>query len=147
MNKHQEMVRDFHKAFGLTISESPSFPSERDAKLRVSLIAEEVDEFKEAVEERDMTKAADALADILYVVYGAGVTFGIDLEEVYSEVHRSNMTKVWPDGTVHRRSDGKVEKPPTYSRADVSGVLSKLGNKMEKTIKSGKIEILHQKPQ
>jgi predicted HAD superfamily Cof-like phosphohydrolase len=87
------------------------------------LIREEWEEFAEASRVCDVTGAADALADLLYVVYGAALEWGIPLDDVFVEVHRSNMSKVWPDGTVHYREDGKVLKPPTYSPADVAKVL------------------------
>jgi predicted HAD superfamily Cof-like phosphohydrolase len=148
MNQHQKDVLEFHRMFGLTIGESPAFPSTKDVELRANLIDEEALEFRQACAEGDVVKVADALADLLYVVYGAGVTFGIDLEPVFSEVQRSNLTKVWPDGTVHKRVDGKIEKPPSYSKANVGKVLSELGwNKVQKDVRSaGKIEILHPKP-
>jgi predicted HAD superfamily Cof-like phosphohydrolase len=116
-------LRIWHRKFGFPILEDPQAPSESRRNLRVELIHEEWEEFAEASRVCDVTGAADALADLLYVVYGAALEWGIPLDDVFVEVHRSNMSKVWPDGTVHYREDGKVLKPPTYSPADVAKVL------------------------
>ena len=155
MNQEQKDLRDFHVFFSLTHKDTPTVPSEKDLRLRANLINEEAKEFDEACalltkdpSEENMTNAAKELADLLYVVYGAGVTFGIDLEPVFAEVHRSNLTKVWPDGTIHRREeDGKIIKPPTYSKADVASVLAiQRLNKVVKHAKAaGKIEVLDAK--
>lgn len=124
------MVREWHLKFGVPVAEQPTIPNQSRRQLRIELIWEEYNEFKSAsgflglgTKETDLTEAADALADILYVVYGAALEWGIPIEEVFAEVHRSNMSKVWPDGTVHYREDGKVLKPSTYSPADAAGVL------------------------
>lgn len=119
----QTMVAEFHKAFGVPIQDAPTLPPDR-VELRKKLILEEVAEFCEALDSNaGVVSVAHELADILYVVYGAALEFGIDLAPVFAEVHRANMTKVWEDGTVHRREDGKVLKPPTFKRADVYAVL------------------------
>lgn len=144
MNEHQRSVRDFHEIFELTSSDVPRVPSEQDARLRSNLIKEEAEEFDRAAKAKDLVGVADALADLLYVVYGAAVTYGIDMEPVFAEVHRSNMTKVWPSSegvpegchamavsggfVVKRTDDGKVIKPPTYSKADLVTVLEQLRN-------------------
>ena len=117
-----EMVTEFHKLFDVPLSKQYTLDSDR-VHLRIELIREEVKEFVFACDDSNLVEIADALADIVYVCYGAALEFGIKLDDVIREVHRSNMTKVWPDGTVHKRSDGKVLKPDTYSKADVKGVL------------------------
>jgi predicted HAD superfamily Cof-like phosphohydrolase len=129
MNNEQRMVQEFHEFFGLTIGAVPALPSPQDVKLRRALIAEESKEFDEAAEKGDLKEIAKELADILVVVYGAAVTYGIDMEEVFQEVHRSNMSKVWEDGKIHRREDGKILKPPTYSKADVGPILDAQSSK------------------
>jgi predicted HAD superfamily Cof-like phosphohydrolase len=123
VNGMEQAVKNFHNKFGLTINTVPTVPSQNDLALRMSLIEEEAREFREAAEKGDLVGMADAIADLLYVTFGAAVTCGINTSTVFNEVHRSNMTKIWPDGTVRHREDGKVLKPPTYSKADVSGVL------------------------
>ena len=119
-------VAEFHRAFGLAMAAEPV----RDAppellQLRHRLLAEEVCEFEEAARERDLTAMADALADIVYIAYGSAVALGIDLDLVLSEVHRSNMSKLGPDGRVLLRRDGKVLKPETWSPPDVAGSIDR----------------------
>ena len=123
MNNEQKMVQEFHEFFGLTIGRRPALPSPEVVKLRRKLIEEETKEFDEAAEKGDLNEIAKELADILVVVYGAAVTYGIDMEAIFKEVHRSNMTKIWEDGKIHRRADGKILKPPTYSKADVGPIM------------------------
>jgi predicted HAD superfamily Cof-like phosphohydrolase len=117
-------VAAFHAAFGLPGNDTPSadVPAEL-AALRVRLLVEEVEEFAAATDKRDIVGIADALADIVYVAYGAAVTYGIDLDAVLAEVHRSNMTKLDADGRVLLRADGKVMKSARYTPPDVAGVL------------------------
>jgi predicted HAD superfamily Cof-like phosphohydrolase len=118
-----EMLLEWHKKFGVPVSLVPCIPPRDRRDLRASLITEEAAEFDLASTAGDITEAADALADLLYVIYGAALEWGIDVDAVLEEVHRSNMTKVWPDGTIHMRDDGKILKPPTYSPADIRKVL------------------------
>ena len=92
----------------------PSMPDTNLAALRLDLINEEVQELRDGLGKRSMLEIADALTDILYVVYGAGHAFGIDLDECFNEVHRSNMTKLGEDGRPLYREDGKVMKGPNY---------------------------------
>ncbi|GLY81594.1 hypothetical protein [Actinoallomurus iriomotensis] len=117
-------VAAFHAAFGLPRNDTPTVdvPAEV-AALRVRLLAEEVEEFAAATDDRDIVGIADALADVVYVAYGAAVTYGIDLDAVLAEVHRSNMTKLDADGRVLLREDGKVMKSGRYTPPDVAGVL------------------------
>ncbi|MDN3352165.1 MazG nucleotide pyrophosphohydrolase domain-containing protein [Actinomadura sp. DC4] len=114
----------FHTAFGVHRNDAPTadVPAEV-AALRIRLLAEEVGEYAEAVADGDLVGIADALADIVYVAYGAAVTYGIDLDAVLAEVHRSNMTKADEDGRVIRRKDGKVLKSARYTPPDVAAVL------------------------
>jgi predicted HAD superfamily Cof-like phosphohydrolase len=119
-----EMLKEWHSKFGVPIQTKSEFPGPERAKLRVSLINEEAKEFSDASDQADVVEAADALADLLYVVYGAALEWGIPIDAVFTEVHRSNMSKLWADGKPRYREDGKVLKPPTYSPADVAGVLA-----------------------
>jgi predicted HAD superfamily Cof-like phosphohydrolase len=124
----QRQVTEFHRKFDLEVRQSPGMPSRPEtARLRASLIKEELQEFEAAVEAEDMLGVADALGDLAYVVYGAAASFGIDLGVVTDEIHRSNMTKMWPGGRVTKNETGKVLKPPTYSPADLERVLFPLG--------------------
>jgi len=121
MNKEQLKVEEFHKLFNVAIASKPTIPDEKTCNLRYSLIKEEADELKIAMEAKNIVEVADALADLLYVVYGSAVTFGIDIEPIFDEVHRSNMTKVGGQ----QREDGKIIKPSTYEPANIKHLLEK----------------------
>ena len=110
-----ELVGDFMESMDQDIFLDPEFPDEHTQRLRINLIEEELDELQMAVDNQDMVEVADALTDLLYVVYGAGHAFGIDLDECFAEVHRSNLSKLGPDFKPIKREDGKVLKPDTYS--------------------------------
>ena len=115
-------VRDFHQAFGQRIGEKPEFPSEDERELRISLLSEEFYEYRHAEEANDLIEVADALADIIYIACGTAVSYGIPLDDVFAEVHRSNMAKL-VDGKVIRREDGKVQKPEGWMPPDVKRIL------------------------
>jgi len=119
MNNEQRMVAEFHKTFDLHIGAVPKVPDADTRRLRMRLIQEEFDELKEAFEQADECAIAKELADLLYVVYGTAVSCGIDMEPVFREVQRSNMSKHGG----HRRDDGKWVKPPTYSPASLEPIL------------------------
>ena len=121
MNDAQRGVLEFHKQFDILVSSSPTVPDVRTKALRVRLIQEEFDELKEALDIKDLPQIAKELADLLYVVYGTAVSYGIDMESVFQEVHRSNMSKVGG----YKREDGKWVKPSTYSPAYISPILEK----------------------
>ena len=108
----QDMVKEFHKVFDILINTKPTIPDTNTKLLRSKLIQEELEELKLAFEANDLIETADAIADLLYVVYGTAVSCGIDMKQIFKEVHRSNMTKVGG----YRREDGKWIKPTTYSR-------------------------------
>lgn len=118
-----DRVVEFMKTFGQEVKTSPEFPSYVNQILRLHLIEEEFDELKAAVDAKDLVEVADALTDLLYVIYGAGAAFGIDLDACFKEVHSSNMSKLMPDGTVLRREDNKVLKGPNYFVPDLKKVL------------------------
>jgi predicted HAD superfamily Cof-like phosphohydrolase len=117
-------VGRFHEAFGLPRVSRPTIDIPAGlAKLRVDLLVEEVGEFADATTARDLVGIADALADIIYVAYGAAVTYGIDLDAALREVHRSNMSKLDEHGKPVYRADGKVLKSALYTPPDISRVL------------------------
>jgi predicted HAD superfamily Cof-like phosphohydrolase len=117
-------VADFQRAFNLPMRQSPNADVDKSlAKLRVALLQEEVGEFITASEKGDLVAIADALADITYVVYGTALTYGIDLDSVLREVHRSNMSKLGNDGKPLIRDDGKVLKSERYFPPDIASVL------------------------
>jgi len=116
----QQMVLEFHKEFDIHVADIPTVPDEKTEALRVRLIQEEFAELKEALEEKNLPNIAKELADLLYVVFGTAVSYGIDMEPVFQEVQRSNMSKVGG----YKREDGKWVKPATYSPADIPPILA-----------------------
>jgi len=121
-----ELVGDFMEAFGQQVELEPTWPDFNTRELRLELIQEELDELSDAVADRDMIQIADALTDLLYVVYGAGHAFGIDLDECFQEVHASNMSKLGENGKPIHREDGKVMKGPGYFEPDLESILGAL---------------------
>ena len=115
----------FMKTFGQEIKNQPSFSTEKINQLRVSLIQEELDELKEAMAKNDLLEVADALTDLLYVTYGAGHAFGIDLDKCFNEVQNSNMSKLGEDGKPIYNELGKVMKGPNYFKPDLSKFVNK----------------------
>ena len=107
-------VKKFMETFGQEVKSKPAFPSEKISKLRYDLIKEELDEFQEALNDKSLQEVADSLTDILYVTYGAGHAFGIDLDKCFDEVQRSNMSKLGADGKPIYNEHGKVMKGPNY---------------------------------
>jgi predicted HAD superfamily Cof-like phosphohydrolase len=116
-------VIEFHRCFRLPRLGRPSHVDPGLARLRVALLQEEVAEFADATAAHDLVAVADALADIVYVAYGAAITYGIDLDAAVAEVHRSNMSKLDDDGRPVLRADGKVLKSGRYAPPDLARVL------------------------
>ena len=119
-----DKVGVFMKTFGQEVKEKPSFSSDKINQLRISLIKEELDELKEAMDSRDLLEVADALTDLLYVTYGAGHAFGIDLDKCFEEVQNSNMSKLDESGKPIYNEHGKVMKGPNYFKPDLSKFVS-----------------------
>lgn len=123
MNK-QEMVREFHEVFDHLIQDKPNANVDISIQsLRYDLIYEELRELNEAMLDRDIVEVADAIADLLYVVYGTAVSYGIDIEPVFEAVHKSNMDKIWPDGELHYHPNGKVKKPEGWEPPNIKAIL------------------------
>ena len=119
-----ESVKKFMETFGQEIREKASFPNEKIVSLRCDLIREELDELQEAIKNKDIKEVADALTDILYVTYGAGHSFGINLDECFDEVQRSNMSKLGEDGKPIYNDSGKVMKGPNYFAPNLKKVIN-----------------------
>jgi len=117
-------VGTFMKTFGQEVKTKPSFSTDKINKLRIDLIKEELDELKEAMDNNDLLEVADALTDILYVTYGAGHAFGIDLDRCFDEVQNSNMSKLGENGEPIYNESGKVMKGPNYFKPDLSKFVS-----------------------
>ena len=116
-------VKKFMQTFGQEVKDKTQFPNENIIQLRCDLIKEELEELNQAIKDKDMTEVADALTDILYVTYGAGHAFGIDLDECFDEVQKSNMSKLGVDGKPIYNENGKVMKGPNYFKPDLNKFL------------------------
>ena len=117
-------VGTFMKTFGQEVKTKPSLSTEKINKLRIDLIKEELEELTEAMNNRDLLEVADALTDILYVTYGAGHAFGIDLDKCFDEVQNSNMSKLDENGKPIYNDSGKVMKGPNYFKPDLTKFVS-----------------------
>lgn len=126
-----EKVMHFMNKFGQEVKRKAELPNEDIVELRLDLIEEEVSELEDAIDDKDIVAIADALTDILYVTYGAGAAFGINLDVCFQEVHGSNMSKLGEDGKPVYREDGKVMKGPNYREPDLEAVL---GGKLPKRL-------------
>tara|TARA_B110000116_G_C16260525_1_gene326362 strand:+ start:23 stop:394 length:372 start_codon:yes stop_codon:yes gene_type:complete len=112
-------VKTFMETFGQMVRTKPQFPDEKTMQLRYDLIKEELNELELAMKTKNLKEVADALADILYVTYGAGYAYGIDLDKCFKEVQRSNMSKLGTDGKPIYNDKGKVMKGPNYSEPNL----------------------------
>ena len=119
-----DKVGTFMKTFGQEVKTKPSFSTDKINKLRLDLIKEELSELKEAMDNKDLLEVADALTDILYVTYGAGHAFGINLDKCFEEVQNSNMSKLDENGKPIYNEHGKVMKGPNYFKPDLSKFVS-----------------------
>jgi predicted HAD superfamily Cof-like phosphohydrolase len=116
-------VRDFHAAFGQRIGDTPELPNDpEERQLRIKLLEEEFNEYLAGEVKDDIVEIADALADIIYIACGTAVSYGIPLDKVFEEVHRSNMAKL-VDGKVLRREDGKIQKPEGWTPPNIEKIL------------------------
>jgi len=120
MENAQAMVEAFHRTFEIVVQQTPALVDDQTRGLRIRLIHEEFEELKEAMAKNDLVGIAKEMADLLYVVYGTAVSYGIDMDAVFREVHRSNMSKVGG----YKREDGKWVKPATYSPAAIEPILA-----------------------
>ena len=113
-------VKKFMQTFGQEVKGKAEFPNEKTVQLRYELIKEELEELNKAIKDKDIKEVADALTDILYVTYGAGHAFGINLDKCFYEVQQSNMSKLGPDGKPIYNKSGKVMKGPDYFKPDLN---------------------------
>ena len=118
-----EKVKKFMQTFGQEVRSEASLPRDKIINLRLDLISEELSELNEAIEKKDIKEVADALTDILYVTYGAGHSFGINLDKCFEEVQNSNMSKLGPDNKPIYNEHGKVMKGPNYFKPDLSKIV------------------------
>ena len=118
-----QKVKVFMETFGQEVKEKTEFPDSKTTELRYNLIKEELDELRDAIDQKDIIEIADALTDILYVTYGAGHAFGIDLDKCFNEVQESNMSKLGENNTPIYNNDGKVMKGPNYFKPNLKQFL------------------------
>lgn len=116
-------VREFHEAFDIPIANRANLPSVERRAMRENILREEFEEYLAAERENDLVEIADALADMAYVIFGTALEYGIPLDRVIEEVHRSNMSKLDADGRPLHRADGKVTKGPNFFRPDVAAII------------------------
>jgi len=116
-------VKKFMQTFGQEVKSKAEFPNEKIVQLRYELIEEELEELNQAIKDKDIKEVADALTDILYVAYGAGHAFGVDLDQCFEEVQKSNMSKLGPDGKPIYNENGKVMKGPNYFKPNLNKFL------------------------
>ena len=114
-----EDVKTFMKTFGQIVRTKPQFPDDKTMQLRFNLIKEELNELEHAMKTKKLKEVADALTDVLYVTYGAGYAYGIDLDKCFKEVQRANMSKLGEDGKPIYNEKGKVMKGPNYSKPNL----------------------------
>jgi predicted HAD superfamily Cof-like phosphohydrolase len=127
MKQYVNMVGEFHQVFDQKDATKPTLVPKNLGKLRYSLLLEENKEYLEAVEKEDLVEIADALGDQLYIIYGTILKHGLQdkIEEVFKEIHRSNMSKLGADGRPIYREDGKILKGPAYTRPDIASIINK----------------------
>ena len=116
-------VKTFMNTYGQEVKKTPKFPNAKIVQLRIDLIQEELNELKEAINNNDIIEVADALTDILYVTYGAGHSFGVDLDSCFNEVQNSNMSKLGDDGKPIYNESGKVMKGPNYFKPNIKKII------------------------
>lgn len=117
------MVREFHEIYGLPIADTPGHPSPEEIKLREDLLSEEYWEYDRAVAKNDLVEIADALCDMVYIILGTCLVYGLPFDEIFMEVHRSNLSKL-DDGKSILREDGKVLKGKNYSPPDIGAIIN-----------------------
>ena len=116
-------VKTFMNTYGQEVKNTPEFPDSKIVQLRIDLIQEELNELKEAINNNNIIEVADALTDILYVTYGAGHSFGVDLDSCFNEVQNSNMSKLGDDGKPIYNESGKVMKGPNYFKPNIKKII------------------------
>lgn len=124
MSKY-DMVKEFHNIYGSYISKESKFPSQKVRELRKNLLDEEYNEYLKAEETNNYIEVCDALGDMLYIIYGTALSYGIPIDEVFEEIHKSNMSKLDENGNPIYREDGKILKGKNYFRPNIAKIISK----------------------
>lgn len=119
------MVAKFHEVYGTYMQDNPDFPNQNVRDLRIKLLQEEFDEYLLAEKDDHFIEVCDALGDMLYIIYGTCVSYGIPINEIFQEIHNSNMSKLDENGKPIVREDGKILKGPNYFKPDIKGIISR----------------------
>lgn len=119
------MVAKFHEVYGTYMQDNPDFPNQNVRDLRIKLLQEEFDEYLLAEKDDHFIEVCDALGDMLYIIYGTCVSYGIPINEIFQEIHNSNMSKLDENGKPIVREDGKILKGPNYFKTDIKGIISR----------------------
>jgi predicted HAD superfamily Cof-like phosphohydrolase len=117
-------VKQFHEIYNCNIGSRPVFPCDDERELRKKLLKEEFDEYLRAEEDNDLVEVADALGDMLYIIYGTAVSYGLPINDIFDEIHNSNLSKLDENGNPIRREDGKILKGPNYFKPDISSIIN-----------------------
>lgn len=117
-------VKKFHEIYDCHIGDQATFPSDDERVLRKNLLREEFDEYLAAEADNNLVEVADALGDMLYIIYGTAVSYGLPINEIFDEIHNSNLSKLDENGLPIRRDDGKILKGPNYFRPDIASIIS-----------------------
>jgi predicted HAD superfamily Cof-like phosphohydrolase len=120
-----DQLWEFHDTYDITRTRTPSLPDQDTRDLRIRILREEWEEYLEGEQNNDLVEIADALGDMIYVAYGTGVAYGLPMDEIFNEIHRSNMSKLDEWGQPIYREDGKVLKGPNYSPPDIAGIIAR----------------------
>ena len=123
----EDMVREFHRVYGQRIAKCPQLPKTSERELRKRLLKEEYNEYLQGEENNDLVEIADALGDMIYIICGTAVSYGIPITEIFNEIHRSNMSKLDENGKPIYREDGKILKGPGYFKPNLSAIIEKAG--------------------
>jgi predicted HAD superfamily Cof-like phosphohydrolase len=127
MNK-KELVHKFHEIYDCHIGAEPGFPKQEIRDLRIGLLREEWEEYLEAEEQNDYVEVCDALGDMLYIIYGTCVSYGIPINEIFQEIHNSNLSKLDEQGKPIRREDGKILKGPNFFQPNIPKIIEDTKN-------------------
>lgn len=126
-NKTQyHKVKQFHEIYDCNIGVQAAFPNDAERDLRKKLLQEEFEEYLKAEADNNLVEVADALGDMLYIIYGTAVSYGIPINEIFDEIHNSNLSKLDENGLPIRREDGKVLKGPNYFKPDISSIINNI---------------------
>jgi predicted HAD superfamily Cof-like phosphohydrolase len=143
MTTQYDKVKQFHKIYDCNIGDRPKFPNDDERELRKKLLKEEFDEYLKAEKDNDLVEVADALGDMLYIIYGTAVSYGLPINDIFDEIHNSNLSKLDDNGVPIRREDGKILKGPNYFRPNIEEVLAENLHKLKSCVSNEIFDACH----